>query len=303
MKMKSLLLLHICFAFTAMANAQTIPKSIEKTVVPKTQKKVVAKQRTVIIKKSKDSDGDGLMDKIDGCPSVKGTPKYNGCPEPKKPGIVLPEMVYVSAGSFNAPSENGGVKAGKFHRVTLSGFYMGKYEITQEQWLSVMGDNPSHFNDCATCPVENISWEETQTFLTTLNFKTGKQFRLPTDAEWKYAALGGQDYLYSGSNLIDDVAWYNTNSENKTHPVGKKLPNKYGLYDMTGNVAEFVNDWMGAQDQYDQINPQGPKSGKYRLRSSGNWSSPNYFSEVLINFPGLPYDRNKYTGFRVVILQ
>jgi formylglycine-generating enzyme required for sulfatase activity len=175
-------------------------------------------------------------------------------------GIVAPlspdsenfyEMVDVAGGTFImgcTPEQDGDCNAyeNPAHQVTLSDFKIGKYEVTQAQWVTVMGNNPSSFwsffglrNDC---PVENINWEECQEFIQRLNAKTGKKYRLPTEAEWEFAARGGnnsKNFKFAGSNVLDDVAWYDGNSNNKTHPVGKKNANELGIYDMSGNVEEW----------------------------------------------------------------
>ena len=135
------------------------------------------------------------------------------------------------------------------HRVQVGSFEIGKYEVTQALWQAVMGENPSHFKGCAECPVEQVSWDDAQTFLAKLNALTGQQYRLPTEAEWEYAARGGQQshgYQYAGSNNPDSVAWHRNNSGDRTHPVGQKQPNELGLCDMSGNVFEWMQDcWNG----------------------------------------------------------
>lgn len=133
------------------------------------------------------------------------------------------------------------------HEVTLSSYAIGKYEVTQALWIAVMGSNPSQFKG-DDLPVESVSWDDCQEFLKRLNEITGKNFRLPTEAEWKFAARGGKKskgYKYSGSDNIDDVAWYSDNSNTRTHPVGTKKPNELGLYDMSGNVSEWCQDQYG----------------------------------------------------------
>lgn len=127
------------------------------------------------------------------------------------------------------------------HSVTLGAFRMSKYEVTQKQWKAVMGNNPSTFKKCDDCPVETITWHKMNEFIKVLNEKSGKEYRLPTEAEWEYAARGGEEHYYAGSNILNDIAWYSENADKKTHPVGQKKPNKYGLYDMTGNVSEATS--------------------------------------------------------------
>ena len=187
-------------------------------------------------------------------------------------------MVYVSGGTFTmgATSEQGSDADSDekpTHRVTLSSYYIGKYEVTQAEWRAVMGSNPSNFKG-DNLPVENVSWNDCQTFISKLNSLTGKNFRLPTEAEWEFAARGGNNsrgYKYSGSNDIGSVAWYDGNSGSKTHSVGQKSPNELGLYDMTGNVWEWCQDWYGNYSSSSQTNPTGPVSGSYRVYRGGSW--------------------------------
>ena len=165
------------------------------------------------------------------------------------------------------------------HHVMLSPYYIGKTEVTQELWEAVMGSNPSFFSGNKNRPVENVSWDDCQVFINKLNRLTGKRFRLPTEAEWEYAARGGKKskgYKYSGSNTIDAVAWYDTNSAGTTHPVASKAPNELGLYDMSGNVWEWCSDWYGKSyyEESPEPNPIGPEIGTLRVKRGGDW----YFS-------------------------
>jgi formylglycine-generating enzyme required for sulfatase activity len=132
-------------------------------------------------------------------------------------------------------------------RIPGKSYEIGKYEVTQAEWRSVMGNNPSKFGNCGdTCPVEKVSWEDTQAFIEKLNAKTGRQYRLPTEAEWEYACYGGSQSEYCGGNDVDAVAWTDSKGNEQTHPVGQKQANGYGLYDMSGNVMEWTNDcWEG----------------------------------------------------------
>ena len=141
-----------------------------------------------------------------------------------------------------------------------------------------MGNDPSRFSNCDNCPVEQVSWNDIQDFIQKLNQKTGKNYRLPTEAEWEYAARGGnksKGYTYSGSNSSGEVAWYTDNSDSKTHPAGQKQPNELGLFDMSGNVWEWCSDWYGS-DYYQSSpssNPKGASTGSFRVRRGGGWCS------------------------------
>ena len=159
------------------------------------------------------------------------------------------------------------------HQVTLSSYYIGQTEVTQALWEAVMGNNPS-ISEGDNKPVEEVSWDDCQTFVSKLNQLTGKRFRLPTEAEWEYACRGGKKsrgYKYSGSNTIDDVAWYGGNSSNETHTVATKSPNELGIYDMSGNVYEWCQDWKGSYSSAAQTNPTGASSGSYRVYRGGSW--------------------------------
>ena len=162
------------------------------------------------------------------------------------------------------------------HQVTLSSYAIGETEVTQALWQAVMGSNPSAFAGDLQRPVERVSWNDCQEFISRLNDLTGENFRLPTEAEWEYAARGGnasQGYKYSGSNTIGDVAWYSSNSSSKTHVVKTMQPNELGIYDMSGNVFEWCADWHGSYSSSAQIDPTGPSSGSNRVLRGGSWSS------------------------------
>ena len=185
---------------------------------------------------------------------------------------LINNMVYVSGGTFIMGGDESSDQT-PTHSVTLSSYYICKYEVTQALWRAVMGSNPSKFKG-DNLPVEQVSWNDCQTFIKRLNSYTGRDFRLPTEAEWEFAARGGnysRHYKYSGSNHIDDVAWYTDNSGNRTHPVGTKQANELGLYDMSGNVWEWCSDWYGSYSSYSQSNPTGATSGFGRVERGGNW--------------------------------
>lgn len=185
-------------------------------------------------------------------------------------------MVEVGGGTFTmgATSEQGSDawdEETPAHQVTLSDYYIGQTEVTQALWEAVMGSNPSdHRGD--NLPIEQVSWDDCQVFIQELNQLTGKQFRLPTEAEWEYAARGGRKsrgYKYAGGNNIDSVAWCDGNSGNETHPVATKQANELGIYDMSGNVLEWCSDWCGDYTSSSQSDPQGPSSGLYRVIRGG----------------------------------
>ena len=189
------------------------------------------------------------------------------------------EMVRVEGGTFRmgATSEQGSDvwdNEKPVHSVTLSGYYIGKTEVTQALWKAVMGSNPSKFIG-DNLPVEMVSWDDCQEFIRELNALTGQNFRLPTEAEWEFACRGGNNsrgYKYSGSNNLGSVAWYDGNSGNKTHPVGTKAPNELGIYDMSGNVWEWCADWYGDYSSGAQTNPTGPYGGSNRVYRGGSWN-------------------------------
>ncbi len=190
------------------------------------------------------------------------------------------------------------------HRVTVSDFKLGKYEVTQAQWNKIMGSNPSKFSNCDECPVEQVSWDDIQAFLRKLNFQTGKNYRLPSEAEWEYASRGGNKsggYKYAGSNTIDDVAWFTENAGSKTHPVGGKRPNELGLYDMSGNVYEWCQDWFGNYSSGSQNNPSGASTGSHRVNRGGGWDGPARDCRVSNRGYDAPASRFYNLGFRLAL--
>ena len=203
-----------------------------------------------------------------------------------KKGVSI-EMVRVEAGTFimgATPEIKDPYDWEKpTHQVTLTNnYFIGKYEVTQALWKAVMGNNPSHYKG-DDLPVESISWDNCQKFISKLNKITGKNFRLPTEAEWEYAARGGnksRGYQYSGSNNISEVAWCVENSESKVHPVGSKQANELGIYDMSGNVWEWCQDKYERYSSSLQTNPIGAKNGSYRVYRGGSWYDEAKYSRL-----------------------
>ncbi|MCQ2315583.1 MAG: SUMF1/EgtB/PvdO family nonheme iron enzyme [Bacteroidales bacterium] len=256
------------------------------------------------------------------------------------------EMVAVKGGTFTMGASSGDSYAYDWekpaHSVTLSDYYIGKFEVTQELWEAVMGSNPSYFKG-SKLPVESVSWDDCQTFIRKLNSLTGKNFRLPTEAEWEYAARAGSEKsLYGNENIVvngknnspnlDRYGWYGGNcgqhytasegcDESKgydisgweakqygderggTHPVGRKTPNAWGIYDMLGNVYEWCQDWYGSYGSGSQTNPQGPSSGSIRVSRGGGWDFSALHCRVSIRISSAPGNRFSDLGFRLVVSQ
>lgn len=184
-------------------------------------------------------------------------------------------MIHVEGGTFIMGTEEewceGNSREHPPHSVTLNSFYIAETEVTQELWEMVMGNNPSYTKG-SQLPVESVTWEECQEFINKLNALTGVKFRLPTEAEWEYAARGGcksKGYKYSGSDNLNEVGWYAGNYDITTHDVATRKPNELGLYDMSGNVFEWCKDWYGDYCPHSQINPQGPSEGSHHVCRGG----------------------------------
>ena len=262
-----------------------------------------------------------LMDSIKRAKSHGGNkPPTEANPTKGKPSLhpeiqkLLDDMVFVRGGSFMMGSEDTDKEASDDekprHEVRLNDYYIGKYEVTQAQWQAVMGDNPSDHTNCPQCPVEQVSWNDCQTFLKKLNaLPTGQRFSLPTEAQWEYAARGGQsgkgqNYKYAGGNDLDKVAWHEGNSGGKTHPVGGKNPNALGLYDMSGNV------WEWCRDRYDEkyylkfedkvaVDPLGPSSGERFVWRGGSWYRVPQYCRVAYRYYSQAVDLSVSVGVRL----
>ena len=213
------------------------------------------------------------------------------------------EFVLIEPGMFQMGSRSG--EAGRdddetLRQVTLSqSFYLGKHEVTQGQWQAVMGDNPSYFSSCGrTCPVEKVSWEDVQGFIEELNAREGvRSYRLPTEAEWEYAARAGTQTAYhfgNAANRLRQYGWYEENAGRRSHPVGQKRPNEWGLYDMHGNVWEWVADSWGDYPRGAVTDPRGPDTGAYRVLRGGSWYNYARYCRAAHRFrhsPGFRYFR------------
>jgi formylglycine-generating enzyme len=218
------------------------------------------------------------------------------------------EFVPVKGGCFKMGNNNGMYDTWDEqpeHEVCLSDYYLGRFEVTQRQWQSVMGSNPSRFKACGpNCPVESVSWLDIQAFLKRLNKKSGKRFRLPTEAEWEYAARsGGRKEKFAGGNSLGQLGWYQDNSGNVVHPVGQKQPNGLGLYDMSGNVWEWVQDWHSPEYyvQSPRNNPQGPAKGLCRVVRGGCIATEANLARTDHRRLNDPEERFNLVGFRVAV--
>jgi len=207
----------------------------------------------------------------------------------------LPDTSDVEGGDIEKPQ----------HKVTVKGFYILKTQVTQALWYSVMDTNPSVHKDCYTCPVENISWFDAQRFIAKLNKLKKGHYRLPAEAEFEYAARGGnksRGFQYSGSNEITDVGWFVDNSGGHSHTVGEKKPNELGLVDMSGNIWEWCSDWYDAT--YYKVspadNPQGPAKGEKKVLRGGTWGSLDEGCLVISRGALQPFFKDRFIGFRIV---
>jgi len=215
-----------------------------------------------------------------------------------------PEMVFVEGGTFIMGCSDSicNNKDLPQHQVTLSSFKISKYPVTQKQWETIMRTSPPNVPQGDNMPITKLFWDDTQYFINKLNKITGKNYRLPTEAEWEFAARGGnksEGYRYSGSDNLDEVAWYAKNGYLSVHPLGQKKPNELGIYDMSGNYDEWCNNWYEPYSEIPQINPIGQENGIWRiLRGGGHTSSP-YECSVWARLQRLPDE--EYGTFRLVL--
>jgi formylglycine-generating enzyme required for sulfatase activity len=235
-------------------------------------------------------------------------------PEQTTPSVstpfVAPQMVKVEGGTFQMGQSDpdiickGCTKSEQpVHAVSVNDFYIGKYEVTQDEWRSVMGKNPKELTDFKgdNMPVHSVSWDDIQDFLQKINIKTGKKYRLPTEAEWEYAARGGNKssgYTYSGSNDVESVAWMSKNAGSKTHTVGQLKANELGIYDMSGNVWEWCQDWFKG---YPGSSGVSDYTGSDRVDRGGGWSLSAGYCRSAYRNSNAPTYRNSSLGFRLAI--
>ena len=214
------------------------------------------------------------------------------------------KMIKVAGGTFQMGSDDSDAESREkpVHSVTLSSYMIGETEVTQELWQAVMGSNPSDHKG-TQYPVENVSWNDCQTFVRKLNELTGQRFRLPTEAEWEYAARGGnrsRGYKYAGSNNIGEVTWY-SDSGSGTHNVKTKAPNELGIYDMSGNVWEWCQDWYSSYSSSAQTNPTGAATGSYRVYRGGSWYNEARYCRVSFRTFHAPTYSNFNIGLRLAL--
>lgn len=214
---------------------------------------------------------------------------------------IEPEIVFVEGGSFIMGNRNGEIDEKPTRDVQVRSFWMGKFEVTQSQWQAIMGKNPSGNNLCENCPVENISWIEVQDFIKRLNILTGKNYRLPTEVEWEYAARGGiksRSSNYSGSDSLGLVAIYN--GTNQTWNVGTKYPNELGIYDMSGNVWEWCQDWYNKYTKYENSNVEN-NSNLFKVIRGGCWYSLANLCRTSSRSGNYIQSKSDAIGFRLVL--
>jgi formylglycine-generating enzyme required for sulfatase activity len=212
------------------------------------------------------------------------------------------EFVFIKGGCFQMGSNNADMDERPVHTACTSGFYLGRYEVTQGQWKKIMAHNPSKFTSCGDfCPVENVSWNDAQSFIQRLNAKTrSAKYRLPTEEEWEYAARAGTESERYGD--IDEIAWYEKNSGQHTHKVGTKVPNAWGLYDMLGNVWEWVQDGYSYYPSDQLKNPVETPSNLYRIARGGSWNSSAEDTRSAFRNSHSQSDRYSAMGFRLVAM-
>lgn len=211
-------------------------------------------------------------------------------------------MQRIKGGTFKMGDVHGEYDEITVHSVTLKNFSLGIAEVTQAQWKIIMGTNPSYDQSDENQPVTDVNWNDCMEFIKKLNDVTGRKFRLPTEAEWEFAARGGlygHDYIYAGSDNPDSVAWQSEFDSEKPHVVMQKKPNELGLYDMSGNVWEWCSDWYALYPYDAQINPKGPLKGESKVIRGGSWGSSAEYCRATLRFRRAPTNRTYYYGLRL----
>jgi len=231
------------------------------------------------------------------------TAAAHGLTPPPTAKITDADFVFIRPGTFQMGDLAGDGDPGELpvHTVTLTHvFYLQKTEVTQAQWETVMGSNPSYFTFCPRCPVEEVSYDDVQQFIAALNARSpGKHYRLPTEAEWEYAARAGSPADYGVPGDATAGGWISTNSVDETHPVGELQPNAWGLYDMEGNVWEWVHDWFAPYTAAPVTDPTGPDSGEFRVLRGGSWRHPASFARSSFRGSTDPTNTSYFYGFRL----
>jgi len=238
----------------------------------------------------------------DGRSSTRSLSLQVTAPPPLGVGFGEEQFSLIPAGTFRMGSESVFGEERPVHTVTLTqSFYVQRTPVTQGQWREIMGSNPSRFNACGdTCPVERVNWNDAQQFIQLLNQRyPGRNFRLLTEAEWEYAARAGTTGDFGGTGVLDDMGWYDGNSGARTHPVALKEPNAWGLFDMHGNVFEWVQDWFGPYTPEAKTNPTGPVTGDRRVTRGGSWADVPLLNRSAYRLSWLPNSRFGDQGFRL----
>ena len=303
MKQKLLLFLLCCICTVGAAAQGIITRQ-----KPTTQQQTQRKPKTTTQSKPKPRSNTPTQTRPQSQPAQGSSSSQGGNKTFTANGVSF-TMIYVQGGTFTmgATSEQGSdVESDEkpAHSVTLSSYYIGETEVTQALWQAVMGSNPSNFTGDSRLPVEQVSWEDCQTFISRLNSLTGQHFRLPTEAQWEFAARGGnrsRGYKYSGSNNVGVVAWYDYNSSGKIHEVAAKAPNELSIYDMSGNVWEWCQDWYGSYSSSAQTNPTGPLSGSSRVNRGGSGLNDARLCRVAFRGDASPDFRDSRLGFRLAL--
>ena len=307
MKQKVILLIFCCLCSLGAAAQGVVTRQKPKTTT--TQPTTPSKPRQNTQPRQKPKPTTPARPHNSGTSQGTSTVSSGGSNKTFTVGGVSFTMVYVQGGTFTmgATREQGSDAFDvekPSHSVTLSSYHIGETEVTQALWQAVMGSNPSKFTGDSRRPVEHVSWEDCQRFISRLTSLTGQHFHLPTEAQWEYAARGGsksRGYKYSGSNDVGSVAWYYDNSSRTTHPVKTKSPNELGLYDMSGNVWEWCQDWFGYYSSGSQTNPTGASSGADRVDRGGSWSCFARGCRVSNRYCDTPSYRYNYLGLRLAL--